>query len=40
VLQQTLKGLVHLHQRGILHLDIKAANSMLMHPNTVTIINH
>lgn len=29
VLQCTLKGLCHLHQRGILHLDIKAANSML-----------
>lgn len=28
ILQQTLKGLCHLHQRGILHLDIKAANSM------------
>eukprot|EP01127_Copromyxa_protea_P000606 TRINITY_DN1051_c0_g2_i3.p1 TRINITY_DN1051_c0_g2~~TRINITY_DN1051_c0_g2_i3.p1 ORF type:complete len:646 (-),score=76.85 TRINITY_DN1051_c0_g2_i3:1099-3036(-) len=29
VLQQTLKGLCHLHQRGILHLDIKAANILL-----------
>lgn len=25
----TLKGLVHLHGRGILHLDIKSANILL-----------
>jgi len=29
VLQGTLKGLMHLHQRKILHLDIKAANILL-----------
>lgn len=36
VLQQTLKGLCHLHQRGILHLDIKAANSKANHNPLLT----